>query len=163
MKAFLKSWFFDDLIVESDGSFNLEGGKLVCNILTTYPCLYNQCSKYLLHSWVVKKVLLLQNHNISTVFPDLKKCVRQGLCLIIVHSSNKRIIIKHKRYFLNPNELFILIVALEFSSLVCSGCAALSQQWRTSVSPAALYSQICAKQVEWISCGLPWVATICIF
>lgn len=89
--------------------------------------------------------------------------MRQGLCPIIVHSSNKGITIEHKKYFLNPHELFMLIIALEFSSLVCSGCAALSQQWRTSVSPAALYSQICAKQVEWISCGLPWVETICIF
>lgn len=82
------------------------------------------------------------------VFPDLKKLVRQGLCPIIVHSSNKRVTIKHKECFLNPHELFMLIVASEFSSLLCSGCAALSQQWRASVSPAALYSQICAKQVD---------------
>lgn len=87
----------------------------------------------------------------------------QGLCPIIVHSSNKAITIEHKKYFLNPHELFMLIVASEFSSLVCFSCAALSQQWRTSVSPAALYSQFCAKQVDSISCGLPWVATICIF
>lgn len=108
---------------------------------------------------IVKQVLLL---GILYGFSRLKTWMRQAWCPIIVHSS-KRITIKHKIYFLNPNELSILILSSEFSSLVCSGCAALSQQWRTSVSPAALYSQICAKQVEWISCGLPWVASICIF
>lgn len=109
---------------------------------------------------IVKQVLLL---GVIQSFSGLKKWVRQILCPIIVHSSNKRITIKHKIYFLDPNELFTPIVASGFSSPVCSDCAALSQQWRTSVSPTALYSQICAKQVEWISCGLPWVATICIF
>lgn len=108
----------------------------------------------------MKQVLLL---GVIQSFSGLKKWVRQILCPIIVHSSNKRITIKHKIYFLDPNELFTPIVASGFSSPVCSDCAALSQQWRTSVSPTALYYQICAKQVEWISCGLPWVATIYIF
>lgn len=79
------------------------------------------------------------------------------LCPTVMHPSSKRITIKQKRYFLNPD------VASELSSLVCSGCVALSQQWRTSVSPAALYSQICAKQVEEISSALPRVENICIF
>lgn len=107
---------------------------------------------------IVKQVLLL---GVDHSFSRLKKWVRQILCPIIVHSSNKRITIKHKINFLNPNQLFTPIAASGFSSLVCSGCATLSQPWRTSVSPTAWYSQICAEQV--ISCGLPWVATICIF
>lgn len=144
--------------------FDLEGGKLVCRFfnhftLSAQPGLANACSIHAGSQWGSWWVFLGVLHS----FSRFEKWVRRVLCRTIVHPSSKRITINQKRYFLNPDEIYILIVAAELGLLVCSGCAALSQQRRTSGNPAVLYSQVWAKQVEWISSGLPRVENICIF
>lgn len=161
MEVLVKKWFFDHW---ANWEFDLEGGKLVCRFfnhftLSAQPGLANACSiragSQRGRWWVFLGVL--------RSFSRFEKWVKRVLCRTIVRPSSKRITIKQKRYFLNPDEIYILTVAAELGLLVCSGCAALSQQRRTSVNPAVLHSQGWAKQVEWISSGLPRVENICIF